>query len=331
DVPSKKVVHSRLTLWNALKKAGLISTKKYDRLTKSLKDGLTENDKAGFIQRQIVETRQITKNVAAILEQRYNKQTVDEDKVSIITLKAALTSQFRKQFELYKVREINDHHHAHDAYLNSVVAIALLKFYPQLTAEFVYGEYMHNRFTTNKATAKKEFYTNIMRKFYDGQTHYLEDGEIFWDNQSIAKVKKVMSYHQVNVSKKTEVQTGKFSKETILPKGNSTKLIPRKTKEVYLSPDKYGGFGSPVVAYTIIFSYIKGKKAQRKKYLLGIKIQEKEAFEADEIQFLISKGFKEPTVLVKLPKYTLCEFENGRRRLVASNKELHKGNQMILP
>src|SRR5699024_8689751 len=105
DVPSKKVVHSRLTLWNALKKAGLISTKKYDRLTKSLKDVLTENDKAGFIQRQIVETRQITKNVAAILEQRYNKQTVDEDKVSIITLKAALTSQFRKQFELYKVRE----------------------------------------------------------------------------------------------------------------------------------------------------------------------------------------------------------------------------------
>ena len=54
---------------------------------------MTLEDKAHFIQRQLVETRQITKNVAGILDQRYNAKS--KRKVQIITLKASLTSQFR--------------------------------------------------------------------------------------------------------------------------------------------------------------------------------------------------------------------------------------------
>ena len=66
--------------------------------------------------------------------------------VKVITLKSNLVSQFRKEFKFYKVREINDYHHAHDAYLNAVVGTALLKKYPKLTPEFVYGEYKNMMF-----------------------------------------------------------------------------------------------------------------------------------------------------------------------------------------
>mgnify|MGYP006994474386 FL=1 len=58
--------------------------------------------KAGFIQRQLVETRQITKHVARLLDERFNNKKDEDNKtirtVKIITLKSSLVSQFRKDF-----------------------------------------------------------------------------------------------------------------------------------------------------------------------------------------------------------------------------------------
>lgn len=158
DVPSEKVVKKMRSFWYDLYSSKLISKRKLDNLTKIK---LTEEDKAGFIKRQLVETRQITKHVAGILHHRFNKAEDTNEpirKVRIITLKSALVSQFRNRFGIYKVREINEYHHAHDAYLNGVVALALLKKYPQLAPEFVYGEYLKfNAHKANKATVKKNF------------------------------------------------------------------------------------------------------------------------------------------------------------------------------
>ena len=162
NVPDEAVVEKMEGFWKELLKSRLITQRKFDNLTKALRGGLTEDDKANFIQRQLVETRQITKHVAQILDGRFNVKKDTNDKVirdvNIITLKSALVSQFRRQFDIHKVREINDYHHGHDAYLNGVVANTLLAAYPQLRPEFVYGEYKnYNSFKENKATAKKNF------------------------------------------------------------------------------------------------------------------------------------------------------------------------------
>lgn len=152
-------------------KSKLISQRKFDNLTKAERGGLLPEDKAGFIQRQLVETRQITKHVARLLDEKFNNKKDENNRavrtVKIITLKSTLVSQFRKDFELYKVREINDFHHAHDAYLNAVIASALLKKYPKLEPEFVYGDYpKYNSFRERKsATEKVYFYSNIMNIF----------------------------------------------------------------------------------------------------------------------------------------------------------------------
>lgn len=328
DVPDQKVVIRMRRYWEKLLRANLISERKFAYLTKL---ELTPEDKARFIQRQLVETRQITKHVAAILDQYFNQPEESKNKgIRIITLKSSLVSQFRKTFGIHKVREINNHHHAHDAYLNGVVAIALLKKYPKLEPEFVYGNYTKfNLATENKATAKKEFYSNILRFFEKEEYSYDENGEIFWDKaRHIPQIKKVISSHQVNIVKKVEVQTGGFYKETVNPKGKPDKLIQRKAG---WDVSKYGGFGSPVVAYAVAFIYEKGKARKKAKAIEGITIMKQSLFEQDPIGFLSNKGYSNVTKFIKLSKYTLYELENGRRRMVASHKEAQKANSFILP
>ncbi|WP_455445684.1 type II CRISPR RNA-guided endonuclease Cas9 [Streptococcus salivarius] len=357
DVPSLEVVKKRKTLWYQLLKSKLISQRKFDNLTKAERGGLSPEDKAGFIQRQLVETRQITKHVARLLDEKFNNKKDENDKavrtVKIITLKSTLVSQFRKDFELYKVREINDFHHAHDAYLNAVVASALLKKYPKLEPEFVYGDYpKYNSFRERKsATEKVYFYSNIMNIFKksislaDGTVIERplievneETGESVWNKESdLATVRRVLSYPQVNVVKKVEVQSGGFSKESVQPHGNSDKLIPRKTKKMIWDTKKYGGFDSPIVAYSVLVMAErekgKSKKLKPVKELVGITIMEKESFENNTIDFLERRGFRniQDENIIPLPKFSLFELENGRRRLLASAKELQKGNEFILP
>lgn len=357
DVPSLEVVKKRKTFWHQLLKSKLISQRKFDNLTKAERGGLSPEDKAGFIQRQLVETRQITKHVARLLDERFNNKKDEDNKtlrtVKIITLKSSLVSQFRKDFELYKVREINDFHHAHDAYLNAVVASALLKKYPKLEPEFVYGDYpKYNSFRERKsATEKVYFYSNIMNTFKKSITLAdgtvidrplievnEETGESVWNKESdLATVRRVLSYPQVNVVKKVEVQSGGFSKELVQPHGNSDKLIPRKTKKMLWDTKKYGGFDSPVVAYSVLVMAErekgKSKKLKPVKELIGITIMEKESFEKNTVDFLERRGLRNIQVenIIQLPKFSLFELENGRRRLLASAKELQKGNEFILP
>lgn len=357
DVPSLEVVKKRKTLWYQLLKSKLISQRKFDNLTKAERGGLSPEAKAGFIQRQLVETRQITKHVARLLDERFNNKKDENNRtlrtVKIITLKSSLVSQFRKDFELYKVREINDFHHAHDAYLNAVVASALLKKYPKLEPEFVYGDYpKYNSFRERKsATEKVYFYSNIMNIFKksislaDGTVIERplievneETGESVWNKESdLATVRRVLSYPQVNVVKKVEVQSGGFSKESVQPHGNSDKLIPRKTKKMIWDTKKYGGFDSPIVAYSVLVMAErekgKSKKLKPVKELVGITIMEKESFENNTIDFLERRGFRniQDENIILLPKFSLFELENGRRRLLASAKELQKGNEFILP
>ena len=366
NVPSLEVVQKRKAFWQQLLDSKLISERKFNNLTKAERGGLDERDKVGFIKRQLVETRQITKHVAQILDARYNTEVNEKNKknraVKIITLKSNLVSNFRKEFRLYKVREINGYHHAHDAYLNAVVAKAILKKYPKLEPEFVYGDYQkydlkryisrsRNPKEIEKATEKYFFYSNLLN-FFKEEVHYADGtivkrenieyskdtGEIAWNKEKdFATIKKVLSLPQVNIVKKREVQTGSFSKESILPKGNSDKLIPRKTKDKLWDTTKYGGFDSPVIAYSILLitdiEKGKAKKLKTVKTLVGITIMEKAAFEENPITFLENKGYqnvRKETILC-LPKYSLFELENGRRRLLASAKELQKGNEIVLP
>lgn len=364
NVPSLEVVQKRKTFWQQLLDSKLISERKFNNLTKAERGGLNELDKVGFIKRQLVETRQITKHVAQILDARFNKEVNEKDKknrnVKIITLKSNLVSNFRKEFRLYKVREINDYHHAHDAYLNAVVAKAILKKYPKLEPEFVYGDYQKNdlkRYISRskdpkdieKATEKYFFYSNLLN-FFKEEVHYADGtivkrenieyskdtGEIAWNKEKdFATIKKVLSYPQVNIVKKTEEQTvgqngGLFdnnivSKEKVV---DASKLIPIKSG---LSPEKYGGYARPTIAYSVLVTYKQNNKI--KNTMVGIPVLTKLEFERDPNLYLRNLGINNVSHVIKLVKYTVLEFKHKYgtyRRFIVSNQELKRANQIFV-
>lgn len=364
DVPSLEIVKKQKPYWERLFKSKLISKRKFDNLTRAERGPLTEDDKAGFIRRQLVETRQITKHVAQILDKRFNTKRDEADKVirevKIITLKSRLVSDFRKINELYKVREINDYHHAHDAYLNAVVGTALLKKYPKLEPEFVYGEYKNYNLrkmiaTANakkhlgKATAQYFFYSNLMNVFKD-KVEYAngtvakrevietceETGEVAWDKlKDVATVRKVLSYPQVNIVKKVEEQTvgqnGGLFDNNILSKpqnDDKKKLFPIKNN---LSVKKYGGYARATIAYSVLI--VHNEKGVNKLRLVGMTLLDKMKFESDQINYLRKLGINDVLNIYKLPKNTLFEFQDGEvkyRRYMVSNQELKRANQLFL-
>lgn len=82
-----------MPFWKSLLTGGFIPKEKYDRLVRN--NPLDANELAGFIERQIVETRQSTKAVAEILK----KILPDTE---IVYVKAKTVSNFRQDFVLLK-------------------------------------------------------------------------------------------------------------------------------------------------------------------------------------------------------------------------------------
>ena len=339
DVPSIEVVKSMDAYWRVLLNAKLMSESKYNRLTKARHGGLTDRDKEGFIHRQLVETRQITKHIARMLDERWNS-SIDESgkkiyEVKIVTLKSSLVANFRKMFSLPKIRDLNHYHHAHDAYLNAIVGNLLIKKYPKLAPEFIYGQHLHLSRRSNeeeKATKKVMLYSNVLNFLQDDGEQKDSKGNVIWNKeQHIGMIKKVIFNNQVTVVKKTEIQSGGFTNETVEKKGTSGKLLPRKNG---WDTNKYGGVKGENIAYSVLFEYekVKGKKHIKVKDIIGVSIMNQKRFEDNPNAFLEESGYtnvQENSILI-LPKYTLFELEDGKRRRLASHQELQKANEFTI-
>lgn len=127
------IQRNRKAFWASLRRNELISQKKYDNLIRNIP--FNDNDMAKFINRQLVETRQITKHVASLFSSVYQN-------TEIIEIKSGLSHDIRMQYGLYKSREINDFHHAHDALLAITVGRYVNVCYPKMSDEFNYNAFI---------------------------------------------------------------------------------------------------------------------------------------------------------------------------------------------
>lgn len=211
------------SFWKGLYEKKFLTKEKYYRLTR--KDEFTDEEKAAFINRQLVETRQGTKAITQILKAAFPQ-------TQIVFSKAGLVSDFRHDFDLPKVRCVNDFHHAQDAYLNIVV-----------------GNVYFTKFTANpinfiKEAQKHNLHYHMNKLFlYDVE----RNGEKAWDSKaSIGQVKKVMQKNSVLLTKRSYIAHGGVTlKETIYNKETANKeqgYFPVKTKNSPLADiSKYGG------------------------------------------------------------------------------------------
>ena len=185
--------------WHFLMDKGLISKKKYERLTRVTP--LSDSELSDFIARQIVETSQSTKAVASLFKELYPD-------TEIVYVKASTVSEFRHEYDFLKCREVNDFHHAKDAYLNIVV-----------------GNVYNERCTHNKSI----FIEGLKTKAYSLNKMFSFNTPNAWsidDNKSIKIVRKTMNKNNIRFTRYAFTQNGGdqnnggFFKRNLLKKGN---------------------------------------------------------------------------------------------------------------
>lgn len=306
--------------WKSLLDGGFISKEKHYRLTRC--NGFDEYELGGFIQRQLVETRQSTKAVAEIL----SKALPDTE---IVYTKAKVVSKFRTDFDLTKVRDLNDLHHAKDAYLNVVV-----------------GNTYHLKFTRNAAWYVRENpgrSYNLQKLFKEYNVEC--KGEVAWkcakDGQdgSIVTVRHYMDRNDVLVTRKSyEVKGGLFDQQ-IMKKGKGQ--VPIKGKDERLSSSegisKYGGYNKATGAYYMLVES-KDKKGLSIRTIEYIPLYLKNKIEQSEeyaLNYLTEeRGLKEPRICLKKIKTDTLFKADGFKMWLSGrtgNQLIFKGaNQLIL-
>ncbi|MFC6324166.1 type II CRISPR RNA-guided endonuclease Cas9 [Companilactobacillus baiquanensis] len=250
------IINKNINRWQYLKKSGLIGPKKFANLTRT---EITEEQKKGFIKRQLVQTSQMIKNVANIIDKVYPD-------TKVIETRANLGSEFRRTFsnlnketyhfehpEFVKYRDINDNHHAQDAYIATIVGTYQLKKYPKDNMRLTYGEYSKFFEDLKKKTRKKNgkipYYSQngfVIGSMFNGKNQVnKESGEIIWDQSIKDKISKTFKYRQFNITKRNETKDGVLFNQTIT-NHNGKKLIPRKKD---LDPHIYGGYTGDTTSY----------------------------------------------------------------------------------
>lgn len=317
---SSKIISSQRGFWRSLLNNKLISEKKFNNLTRDT--SFDEKELKGFINRQLVETRQIIKHVANLFGAVYAS-------TEIVEIKAELSSNLRKQYGLYKNREINDYHHAHDAYIASIIGRYVSVCYPHLKDEFDYSAY--KKFVSKIENLKNNKYGYIVGDFKSLKVDK-RTGELIWNGEhEVEHLRKCLNYKDCYISKKVERQTGEFYKQTIYKKDSrdNTNLLPLKAN---LPVGKYGGYSSPSQAYSVVIEYDGKKKREKKLVGIPIHIVKLENTKPKAIyDFLLSNGYQNPKILKdRIMKYQKLTYE-GKEYYISSSSEVHNARQLILP
>lgn len=232
--------------WRKLRKQGLITEKKYKNLL-TRTDSIDKYTKQSFIKRQLVETSQVVKMAANILQDKYSN-------TKIIEVRARLNSDLRKEYELIKNREVNDYHHAIDGYLTIFIGQYLYKTYPKLRSYFVYDDF--KKLDSNYLKHMDKF--NFMWKLEDKKAEDVYDNV---NNEFILNVpkmkdyiQKIYNYKYMLVSKEVTTESGAFYKETKYKAGGMNLIPIKQNKPINI----YGGY-----------------KEKRNSYMMLVKIKKK--------------------------------------------------------
>ncbi len=279
--------------WKSLLDAGFLSKEKYGRLTRTWE--FSDEELAGFINRQIVETGQATKAVAHLLEQLLPG-------TKVVYVKAGNVSDFRHQFDMLKARSVNDFHHAKDAYLNIVV-----------------GNTYYTRFTRNpllfiQQNGKNHSYH--MDKVFAFDVR--RNGETAWtagSHGSIVMVRKMMNRNTPLVTRRVYEAHGGIAEQTIYSarEAKPESYIPVKAKDERLADvTKYGGYGSITGAYYFLVEHTRKKKRVRTLEVVPLYLKEQLKGAEQLVAYCEQKlGLEQPGIILPKIRFKTLICRNG--------------------
>ena len=261
DYPIRAEIRSGMhSFWKMLRDSGMISQKKYDRLIR--KEPLSEEELSSFVARQLVETQQSTKALTVLLKERYGDQT------RIVFSKAGNVSDFRHDYDMIKCREVNNLHHAKDAYLNIVV-----------------GNVYCTRFTD-------QFFRNISSENYSLNKVFEFDVPGAWKvNETIRTVKDVMRKNNPIITRMPREVKGQLFDLQLMPAGKG-----QLRRKACMDVDKYGGYNKLTGAYYLVAEH--SVKNRRVRTIEPVYLYQKARCEADPIAYCTEiLGLIDPKVI----------------------------------
>ena len=315
-------------LWHELHRVKLIGDKKYKNLTRSV---VTDRQMEGFINRQLVETSQIVKFVRMLLKSHYPD-------TEICSIKASLSHEIREKYDLPKIREVNDYHHAHDAFLACEMGRFLSIRYKEAFTNPVGLTKLMRKFVKKESEeAQKQhrmpgttpfFVASFSKPGFD-----LETGEVTRDEwnpiEEVEKIKRTFGFKQCFVSRMPEMTSGAFWKETVYTPKDKTMTLALPVKGNLL-PEKYGSYSSVQPSFLAI---CRGKKKNKSQYYVvdiprtkSVELYKNSTKTSDYLsKVLESSGVEfEELIYPALLKNQVIEYD-GQRFYVVSSAELRNG------
>lgn len=295
----KEVQDNNKDLWLYLVNKKLISQKKYERLTRVTP--LTDYELEDFVNRQKTTLDWINLEIADILNIKYNETN---DNNFIIYSKSRHVSAFRNTFDLLKFRELNDFHHAHDAYLNIVLGKAIQK----------------NLYINAEGKFRTYNYERILENSLKDQIKYIQD---------------IFKHNDILVTKKTKINSkGAFWDQNIVaPKepGKNDGYAPIKN---FLEVDKYGGYNGVKTAFFTILD-IKGKKViEAIPTVACSNFYDNETFNYQKFEHYISSNYSNATIIepiIPIGQKVLLDSVPLRMAGKSNNRIVyHNSSQLVL-
>ena len=303
---SASVQQAQQGKWQALSKNGFISKEKFERLMR--KDPLTEDELAGFIARQLVETRQSSKAAADLLKKLYPE-------TEIVYVKARHVTDFRQDYKFVKNRNINDYHHAKDAFLNIVV-----------------GNVYHTRFTSDprnfvRQAGYREY--NLKTLFHFDVARNNVCAWVGGSQGTIVAIRQTMARNDILVTRPARMGKGELFDQTMMPKGEGQ--IPLKKG---LPINQYGGYNKATVSHFLCVDSL-DKKGKRMRTLEAIPLLIKQASEETILAYLQEAAeLREPRIVYgPIPKTdTLIEWDGKRAYITGKgdNRILYRNAKQLL-
>lgn len=308
--------------WNYLRQKGLMGEKKFKNLTRSV---VSDEDKQKFAARQLVETGQMVQCVTELFKRYYPD-------VHVSGIKAGLSSELREQYGLYKIRELNDMHHAYDALLAATMGNFVERFMPWLDSEssaaIRFRKAQEAKKDDNNKVDLSSKHGMILAKFSRDQVD-ADTGEIIHNaQQEICYLKAVWGYHDGHVVFLKRQKSGAIYDETRYRAGSvKAKLCLKKD----LGTMKYGGYNKEYPAYIAAISYQRGKK--RVGELVNVPIYLAEAIEKNPNALLDYLEKDYPGVQIIRSKILMnqrIEYE-GSELLLRSCSEMYNARELFIP
>lgn len=300
---NQQIVSKCLSLWKYLKEKNLISDKKYNALVR--RSELTEDEINDFIQRQINVTNYSNKLVRDIFKIAFPQ-------TKIIFQKAENASFIRNEYDITKVRELNDTHHAVDAYLNIVAGDILDKHYSlrnikarEKAMKLAATDEEKEKITCNPESAIKRYFKN--------------------NEDTLKLVQDTCEKQDMLLTKREKYHDGAFYGQTIKKAGSGNELVPVHAKSPMKATNVYGGYDSLATSYFIVAT---AKTNLNKKALIAVPIMF-EKLECEKLKNELTILYRKEINLdnynldfdSKLYNQTVVSYKNGIFLLQSANKK----------